>query len=477
MNKETFIKNYALAVKEGYAAVFAGAGTSVGAGYVDWKTLIAPFAKEIDLDIEKETDLVKVTQYYCNSKQGRRSQINQQILNMFTSGEEKTETINLLTKLPIETYWTTNYDRLIEETLKENNRKADVKITEENLANNIYDRDAVVYKMHGDVLSPESAVITKDDYELYSETHSLFTTALKGDLISKTFLFVGFSFEDPNLDYILGRIRILLGEHTREHYCFFKGIEKSMYNDEAGVFDVVSYELDLVRQELKINDLKRYGIETVLLDSYDEIPEILKIIEKHYLRDSIFISGSIHQPEMEWNNNSIHEFCYDLSGELVKNNKKVLSGFGLGVGSNVINGALDVIYKSKYKNMNEYLLIHPFPQLTYGHADLKSRWTDYRNNIIKDSGICIFIFGNKLENDTVVIADGMLEEFEIAKKLGKLIIPVGATAGAAKKIYEEMLSEKELYPYLDNYWEDLNCQEHQNLIKTIMKIIRENNIR
>lgn len=477
MNKEIFIENYSRAVREGYAAVFAGAGSSVGAGYVDWKTLVAPFAKEINLDVEKETDLVKVTQYYCNSKQGRRSQINQNILNAFTRDAQETETIKLLTKLPIETYWTTNYDRIIEDTLKENNRKADVKITEENLANNIYDRDAVVYKMHGDVLAPESVVITKDDYELYNESHSLFTTALKGDLISKTFLFVGFSFEDPNLDYILGRIRILLGQHTREHYCFFKGIEKSMYVDKAKNFDAASYQLDLVRQELKIEDLNRYGIETILLDSYDEIPEILKTIEKHYLRNSIFISGSFHQSEGDWSENTIKEFCYELSGELVKNNKKVLSGFGLGVGSSVINGALDVIYKSKYKNMNEYLLIHPFPQSSNGHSNLKIRWSNYRNNIIKDSGICIFIFGNKLESNNLVIANGMLEEFKIAKELGKLIIPVGGTAGAAKQIYDEMLLEKEQYPYLENYWEELNCKEYQNLIKTIMKIVKENSVR
>ncbi len=70
------------------------------------------------------------------------------------------------------------------------------------------DRDAVVYKMHGDVSQVHKAVITRDDYEKYELTHSLFTTALQGDSVSKTFLFIGFSFNDPNLNYILSRIRI-----------------------------------------------------------------------------------------------------------------------------------------------------------------------------------------------------------------------------------------------------------------------------
>ena len=50
--------------------------------------------------------------------------------------------------------------------------------------------------MHGDVERPTDAVLTKDDYERYDMKRPLFRTALQGDLISKTFLFVGFSFED-----------------------------------------------------------------------------------------------------------------------------------------------------------------------------------------------------------------------------------------------------------------------------------------
>ena len=76
----------------------------------------------------------------------------------------------------------------------------------ENLAITLSDRDAVIYKMHGDVSQVHKAVITRDDYEKYELTHSLFTTALQGDLVSKTFLFIGFSFNDPNLNYILSRI-------------------------------------------------------------------------------------------------------------------------------------------------------------------------------------------------------------------------------------------------------------------------------
>ncbi|WP_279282045.1 SIR2 family protein [Enterococcus gallinarum] len=473
MRKEAFIQNYSKAVHEGYAAIFAGAGTSVSAGFVDWKNLVRPFAEQINLDIEKEADLVKVTQYYSNYKRNR-STVNQEILNAFSSKEDVTEPIRILTRLPISTYWTTNYDRLIEEGLKENNRKADVKIDEENLANNIFDRDAVVYKMHGDVFSPHKAVITKDDYELYNEKHSLFTTALKGDLISKTFLFIGFSFEDPNLDDILAKVRVLLGENTREHYCFMEKINEKYYITDDGKSREADFLNDKIRQELRIEDLKRYGIETVVLDSYSEIPSILHQIERLHLNKSIFISGSISSYNEVWTESKVNSFCYHLSKELVLKDYRVISGFGLGIGSSIINGALDEIYKTKFKHVSEHLSLYPFPQVSDGTRTLKEMWTHYRKSIISESGICIFLFGNKLKDGKVVIADGMKEEFRIATELNKLVIPIFSTGEAAKEIFEVMKEDKNKYQYLEGFWEKLKNVDQEELIRTVLNIIDKN---
>ena len=75
---ERFIKNYSRAISEGYAAVLAGAGLSRESGYVNWKELLKDFAQAIELDIDKEYDLVEVAQFYCNSNGGRGS-INDEI--------------------------------------------------------------------------------------------------------------------------------------------------------------------------------------------------------------------------------------------------------------------------------------------------------------------------------------------------------------------------------------------------------------
>ena len=208
ISKDTFIKIYVQAIKDGNAALFAGAGLSRASGYVDWKNLLRPLAKELKLDIEKEHDLLLVAQYYRNEA-GTRWNINQEILNAFNTEVTDNKNIEIVCRLPISTYWTTNYDCLIEEGLKKQKRKADVKETSKQLPCFSKDRDAVVYKMHGDAKRPSDAVLTKDDYVLYDKKRPLFRTLLKGDLISKRFLFIGFSFEDPNLDYMLGQVHSL----------------------------------------------------------------------------------------------------------------------------------------------------------------------------------------------------------------------------------------------------------------------------
>lgn len=391
--------------------------------------------------------------------------MNQEIINKFSSPDAETEVMNLLTRLPITTYWTTNYDKVIEKGLENNNRRGDIKRKTDDLAISVSDSDAIVYKMHGDVESPQNAVISKDDYERYSDKNSLFITALRGDLVSKTFLFVGFSFEDPNLESILGKVNILLGDNKREHYC----IQKQVLEEEFKTSEEYAYAK--IKQDLKINDLLRYGIDTVLVADYSEIPKLISEIEEEYLKNTIFISGSISNFNTIWSEEKVNQFCYNLASSLVSRNYKIISGFGLGVGSSVINGALDEIYKTKYRHVSEHLGLFPFPQYDDGEKSIAERWTDNRNQMISQAGICIFIFGNKIVNGKVVSASGMMEEFQIAKESGKIIIPIGSTGSAAKEIFDEM-KESGDYTYLNDYWNVLENEENaENVFDTIVKII------
>ena len=59
MRKNVLVKKLVKELSANNLAIFAGAGLSVGAGYIDWKGLLKELAEEIDLDVDREEhDLV-----------------------------------------------------------------------------------------------------------------------------------------------------------------------------------------------------------------------------------------------------------------------------------------------------------------------------------------------------------------------------------------------------------------------------------
>lgn len=469
VSRDVLIRKFTQAIQEGNAGIFAGAGLSRASGYVDWKNLLRPLAKEVKLDVDKETDLLSVAQYYRNES-GTRGSINQEILDAFNAEVAENENIEIISRLPISTYWTTNYDKLIESELKKKNRKADVKMDSDQLSIVLKDRDAIVYKMHGDVNHPAHAVLTKDDYVLYDKKRPLFRTILKGDLVSKRFLFIGFSFEDPNLDYILGQIHSLLDENVADHYCFFRKVQKSDYCKDE------DYGYERAKQELRVKDLARYGIQTVFVNDYSEITKILQDIEFAVKRNNVFISGSADY-YAGWGKDKAEELARKISESLVKNDFKVTSGFGLGIGSSVINGALDEIYRSKYKHLDEHLCLHPFPQGIKDAVERQNVFTQYRKDMLLDTGVAIFLFGNKkdiADSSKIIDASGCWEEFSIARDNKNIIIPIGSTGFMAKEIFDEVKENMDNYKYLEKYMDVLETENDvDKLVEVVTTIVKE----
>jgi len=439
MNKEieSFIREFVKDLAENNVAIFAGAGMSKSAGFVSWPELLKDIADELGLSVDKEHDLISLAQYHVNENRGK-SRINKKILEEFSEDAEVTENHRILARLPITTFWTTNYDTLIESSLKEVNKVIDVKHQIQQLANTRPKRDVVIYKMHGDVHHPADAIITKEQYEAYYKTHEHFVTALSGDLISKTFLFIGFSFTDPNLDYVLSRLNIQFGENIRQHYCFIKRQAK-----DSGDEDIDKYNFR--KQELMVNDLKRYRIKAIMIDEYSDIPKILKEIEKRYRKKTVFISGSA-ELYGSWSRNEAQSFIHMLSKNLVFSGYTVVNGFGWGVGSAVINGALEAIYERPDKFSEDQLIIKPFPQFETGGKKLSDLWEEYRQRMISLAGIAIIIFGNKIdEKGSLISANGVKREFEIIIEQGLVPIPIAATGYVAKEIFEVILKDTNKY--------------------------------
>lgn len=442
MNKEIelFINHFVKEIEGNNAAIFVGAGFSIPAGYVNWKELVKPLADEIGLDVDKEHDLVRVAQYHFNENGSNRHRINQLIIEELSSNLVPTENHKILSRLQIGTFWTTNYDKLIEKSLESAGKIPDIKYTVPQLANTKPKRDAIVYKMHGDVDHSDQAVVTRDDYEKYERERGAFINALSGDLISKTFLFLGFSFTDPNLDYVLSRIRITFREHSRQHYCIFKKRTKEPGETEE------DFRYEERKQELAIHDLKRFNIKTILVDGYEQITDILRCIENRYKRKTIFISGSAHEYVL-WGQNATEDFLCKLSNALIDQNYKIVTGYGLGVGSAIVSGAIDGIYRAKKGFIEDSLIMRPFPLYIDEEKRREDVWKEYRFEMISRSGIAIFILGNKLQDGKVIYSQGVRREFEICNDLGVSVIPIGSSGYISKEIWDEVLSDfDKFYP-------------------------------
>ena len=432
---DAFIRDFGKDLGENNVAIFAGAGMSKAVGYVDWPELLREIADEIGLNVDLEHDLISLAQFHVNSLQGH-AKLSKKILEEFSEQAEPSATHDILARLPIRTYWTTNYDTLIEDALRKAFKIADVKHSVAQLNTTRPKRDAVVYKMHGDVTVSNHAILYKEQYEKYHETHRAFVTALSGDLVSKTFLFIGFSFTDPNLDYVLSRLH---SATKRNHYCFMRR-EVALQGDDQ---ELTKYKQR--KQTLRVDDLKRFGIQTLLIESYDDVPRILEAVEARFLKRTIFISGSA-EDFGDWSRLEAQQFVHALSAGLISHEYRVVNGFGWGIGSAVINGALETIYSKPEKFSEDQLVMRPFPQFGSSPEDLRKLWEQYRQRMISLAGVAIFVFGNKPDKDGKIIeANGVVREFEIAVSNGVVPIPVGVTGFAAQRIWDTVAATPDAY--------------------------------
>jgi len=395
MKKEDFLRLYLSEIEDGNAALFAGAGLSIDAGYVDWKNLLTPLAKELGLNLDLEQDLVSVAQFFRNSN--NRNRITQKLIDELGTVANPTVNHEILASLPISTIWTTNYDRLIEDALKAEGKIVDSKYNKDQLANTRRGRDVVLYKMHGDIENPQETTLTKDEYEKYPFTHAPFITALSGDLV-----------------------------------------ERNDFDTDA------QFENGKIKQELVAQDLNRFHINVVFVEKYSDITSLLKKLYKQYKRKTVFFSGSADDFG-PWQKHDVEEALFKLGSSMVDKGFRVASGVGLGIGNPLISGAISSAYKKQQSHLDDHLLMRPFPQFIKDDKERANVWTRYREAIIGKSGIALFFMGNKRNGKETVAANGVIEEFEIALSKGVFVIPIGCSGFVAKTLWERVTADIATY--------------------------------
>lgn len=434
VNKAELLKEYSKALRDGKAAIFVGAGISRAAGFVDWKQLLAEIAEDLGLSIGLENDLVALAQFDLNQR-GSRDRLNQKLVDEFIEDATLTPSHQLIAQLPIHSVWTTNYDDLIEKAFEQENKRIDVKRREADFGTTRRRSDVTIYKMHGDKTDVSEAVLTKEDYESYHDKRALFTIAFKGDLTQKTFLFLGVSFTDPNITYILARVRQLLDKNSRQHYCIMKRCVQPE-----------STETECNRFKHWIADLHRYNIRPILIDDYGEVPQLLEELNHLAKMNNVFVSGAAHdfsplgEPQLR-------SFCRDLGAQLIQKDFNIISGFGAGLGSMLMLGAMDELKR----NDDDRLQLWPFPRDLPDGPEKQERYRALRKKMISNSGVCIVVAGNKSDaSGKIIISPGAREEVDIAIKMGKPVIPIGISGHLAYELWQDAQADpKKFYGSID----------------------------
>jgi hypothetical protein len=245
-------------------------------------------------------------------------------------------------------------------------------------------------------------------------------------------LFLGFSFTDPNINYILSRVRALYEQDARQHFSIQRKVARAADDTD----DTFKYKQ--LRQHYFIKDLKRFGIQTVLVDAFQDITRLLREIQSRVRCRSVFVSGSAHEFG-PWGAPKAQAFIHDLAYALSKDRCRIITGFGLGVGGAVINGSMTYLNELGRTVRDDDLMMRPFPQAPTGTKALPELWADYRKEMIGQAGIAVFLFGNKLDAaGAVVEASGMKAEFDLCVQAGVHPLPVGATGSMARTLWQQV---------------------------------------
>jgi hypothetical protein len=248
MNREDIPLDLIERLQKKDVALFIGSGVSMNAGLVSWTGLIRPLAEALDLrwpdqDADINTDHLLTACRYYENRFGRNSLIHHLQNKLDTVGISPSLAHLLISVLPAQVIFTTNYDDLIERSFRESGKPIHVIVNETELA--YWGEDKVqIIKLCGELNRPESIAITKYDFNIFPETHRRLIERLRSTLETKTALFLGYGLRDPFVNQIWDNISYSFKEHRRYGY-------------------MVLFDGD----PLEMEDLKTRGVHAISLDS------------------------------------------------------------------------------------------------------------------------------------------------------------------------------------------------------------------
>jgi hypothetical protein len=428
--RERFLKEFPKAVADDAAAIFVGAGVSIGAGYPSWKALLQDIGEELGVHSSDVLDLAALAQWSISRSAGK-TRILTVIRNEVGVDKPVPIPLEVIARLPIRNIWTTNYDRLIERAFGAIGRPIDCISATGDLAIRTRPGAARLYKMHGSVDRLDDIVISTDDYELYRSKRGAFLPLLQAQMTSFSMLFLGLSLTDPNIRHVLSLIRESFHTAPPEHFAIVRPPHRTEYSSED------EFKARLTQHNLWASDLLRYGLQVIEIDDYDEVPQLLQDVERRVASSRVWVSGS--WPIGHNKSAYVAEIATRVGYEIGSAGLALVSGSGVTIGAAAVSGFLDALQRTGSWDLERRLLVRPFTQPVRGAAANRKQWKALRAEMARVSGTIVFIGGAKLRGNKLVETEGVLDERAAADQVGAFLLPVGASEGVAKALAQELI--------------------------------------
>jgi NAD-dependent SIR2 family protein deacetylase len=250
-------------------SILVGSGVSCACGLPSWDTLIKEMKKDLLKHCVKEKTK-ELRQFFAASdatkiaglfKRDRGDVAYTQFLrSQFRHCPYRPSPIlSMVSKLPVATIFTTNFDKLLETASRDTPGSSDpIVVIEPSQLPALTNGERKIIKIHGDIDHPRSLVLTDEDYLNYDDKYESMRLYFQGHMAFSAMLLVGFGLRDDNFDRIYtGARRVVQGLGPR--------VIALMSGQN-------SYDRDRwQRTGLTINDF----------DRYDEIPEFLQKVIRY----------------------------------------------------------------------------------------------------------------------------------------------------------------------------------------------------
>lgn len=135
-----------------------------------------------------------------------------------------------------------------------------------------------IWYLHGKISNPDDIVFTKESYEETYKVDSGAIEVLKSHLLTKSFIFCGFSLDDPYIKMQMEKLKSIFGTNISKHYMIIQKGQKQdfSYLGDIQFLEVEDYDKDYLALLKEINQQKNSN--QVLQTQTQQQPNISKKI-------------------------------------------------------------------------------------------------------------------------------------------------------------------------------------------------------